>query len=109
MSRPMDYEGTVRIRRQVDHHRALSYHVVFSPYRNWERPFPSWRVGSGKGLVDLLTRMGLPKPIVVQARRALSTRKADQAHWVTVAADQWKMKPQSAGCTDLFLDTGNSM
>jgi len=28
---------------------------------------------------------------------------------VTVAADQWKMKPQSAGCTDLFLDTGNSM
>ena len=105
----MDYEGTVRIRREVDHHNALSYYVVFSPYRNWERPFPSWRVGSEKDLVDVLTRMGLPKPIVVQARRALSTRKAYQAHWVTVAADQWKMKPQSAGCTDLFLDTGNSM
>ena len=103
----MDYEGTVRIRRQVDHHSALSNHVVFSPYRNWERPFPSWRVGSEKELVDLLSRMGLPEPIVVQACQALSTRKAYQAHWVTVADDQWKLKAQSATCGGLLLDTSS--
>lgn len=101
----MDYEGTVRIRRETDHHHTESYHVVFSPYRNWKGPFPSWRVGGTKELNDLLSRMGLPKPILVQARRALSIRKAYQAHWVKLAEDRWEARLQPAKRRGLLLDT----
>jgi hypothetical protein len=85
----MHYEGTLRIRCETDPREdSRSYLVVFSPYRDWASPYPSRRVSSERELDDLLSRMGLPHPIVGEARCALSARRAYQAHWITIGQDR---------------------